>query len=92
MSSGSAWLARETDRITARAALRHGFETLDLPEIVAFTTAANARSRRVMERLGMRYSPDDDFEQTQLPEGHSLRPHVLYRMTQQRWRELPVAG
>jgi len=38
----------------ARAALAHGFEALGLEEIVSFTTVANARSRRVMEKLGMR--------------------------------------
>jgi ribosomal-protein-alanine N-acetyltransferase len=63
----------------ARAALAFGFERLALPEIVAFTTVTNVRSRRVMEKLGMRRSPDDDFSHPLLPEGHPLRPHVLYR-------------
>ena len=39
----------------ARAALAYGFERLDLKEIVAFTVPGNTRSRRVMEKLGMRY-------------------------------------
>ena len=64
----------------ARAALAYGFERLGLAEIVSFTTANNARSRRVMEKLGMRWSPDDDFLHPLLPEGHPLRPHVLYRL------------
>jgi RimJ/RimL family protein N-acetyltransferase len=64
----------------ARAALAFGFERLALPEIVAFTTVANVRSRRVMEKLGMRRSPGDDFSHPLLPEGHPLRPHVLYRI------------
>jgi RimJ/RimL family protein N-acetyltransferase len=41
----------------AAAALRDGFERLGLAEIVAFTVPANRRSRRVMERLGMRHDP-----------------------------------
>jgi ribosomal-protein-alanine N-acetyltransferase len=32
-----------------------------------------------MERLGMRYSPGDDFDHPMLPEGSPVRRHVLYR-------------
>lgn len=46
----------------ARAALAFGFETLALAEVVAFTVPANGPSRRVMERIGMTRSPDDDFD------------------------------
>jgi ribosomal-protein-alanine N-acetyltransferase len=63
----------------ARAALRHGFEVLRLDEIVSFTVAANMRSRRVMDRLGMTRDPGDDFDYPGLPEEHPLRRHVLYR-------------
>jgi len=54
----------------ARAAVRYGFETLGLQEIDSFTVPANARSRRVMEKLGMTYNPADEFEHPMLPEGH----------------------
>ncbi|HEX6754008.1 MAG TPA: GNAT family N-acetyltransferase [Solirubrobacterales bacterium] len=64
-----------------RAALNFGFKQVDLAEIVSFTTAANARSRSVMERLGMIHDPADDFEHPALPPGHPQRPHVLYRIT-----------
>lgn len=64
----------------ARLALRFGFETLKLSEIVSFTTVANRRSRAVMERIGMHRDPADDFDSPTLPEGHPLRPHVLYRL------------
>jgi RimJ/RimL family protein N-acetyltransferase len=63
----------------ARAALAFGFDKLQLNEIVAFTVPANVRSRRVMEKLGMSHNPADDFEHPNLPEGHPLRRHVLYR-------------
>ncbi|HEY7851574.1 MAG TPA: GNAT family N-acetyltransferase [Caulobacteraceae bacterium] len=69
----------------ARAALAFGFERLALPEIVAFTVPANARSRAVMERLGMTRDPADDFDHPRLAEGHPLRRHVLYRMARARW-------
>lgn len=63
----------------ARLALAYGFETLRLPEIVSFTAAINWRSRRLMERLGMRRTPADDFDHPALP-GHRLQRHVLYRL------------
>jgi len=64
----------------AKAVLTHGFDSLGLREIVSFTTVANAPSRRVMEKIGMTHSPDDDFAHPKLPEGHPQRPHVLYRI------------
>jgi len=64
----------------ASRALEFGFSRLGLGEIVAFTAATNLRSRRVMERLGMRRDPRDDFEHPLVPEGHPLRPHVLHRL------------
>jgi ribosomal-protein-alanine N-acetyltransferase len=64
----------------ARAVLAFGFERLALPQIVSFTTVANVRSRRVMEKIGMRRSPDDDFLHPKIAEGHPQRPHVLYRL------------
>lgn len=64
----------------AQAALADGFGRLQLDEIVSFTAAQNARSRRVMERLGMTHDPADDFDHPALVEGHPLRGHVLYRL------------
>jgi RimJ/RimL family protein N-acetyltransferase len=64
----------------ARAALRFGFESLQLEEIVSFTVPVNVRSRRVMERIGMTHSTKDDFEHPLLPAGHPLRLHMLYRL------------
>lgn len=64
----------------ARAALAAGFGGFGLGEIVAFTVPDNAPSRRVMQKIGMTHSPADDFEHPNLPEGHALRPHVLYRI------------
>ena len=65
----------------ARAALEYGFDQLGLPQIVAFTVAANVRSRRVMEKLGMTYNAADDFDHPRIAEGHPLRRHVLYRIS-----------
>jgi RimJ/RimL family protein N-acetyltransferase len=65
----------------ARLALAYGFGTVGLPEIVAFTALGNRRSRAVMERLGMRHDPADDFDHPRVPDGHPLKRHVLYRLT-----------
>ena len=63
----------------ARASLDYGFGELGLNEIVALTVPANWRSRRVMERLGMSRSAQDDFDHPRVPAG-PLRRHVLYRL------------
>jgi ribosomal-protein-alanine N-acetyltransferase len=47
---------------------------------VSFTAEGNARSRAVMERLGMHHDPREDFDHPRLAEGDPLRRHVLYRL------------
>jgi RimJ/RimL family protein N-acetyltransferase len=69
----------------AQAALRHGFDELDLTEIVSFTAAINQRSWRVMQRLGMQHYRAEDFDHPVLPAGDPLRRHVLYRLSRARW-------
>ena len=64
----------------ARAVVSHAFQEFKLSSLVSFTTAANLRSRRVMENIGMVHDPAADFEHPNLPAGHPLRPHVLYRI------------
>ncbi len=68
----------------ARAVLEFGFNRLGLNEIVSFTVPLNIRSRRVMERIGMQRDPADDFDHPNLPDGHPLRRHVLYRIARNR--------
>jgi RimJ/RimL family protein N-acetyltransferase len=63
----------------ARAVLRFAFDELGLEEVVSFTTVENARSRAVMERIGMTHDPADDFDHPGIPVGSPLRRHVLYR-------------
>jgi RimJ/RimL family protein N-acetyltransferase len=69
----------------ARAAMQCGFETLGFDEIVAMTVPANVRSLRVMHRLGMTSTASDDFDHPNLPPGHRLRRHVLYRLKRKDW-------
>jgi RimJ/RimL family protein N-acetyltransferase len=49
-------------------------------EIVSFTATTNTRSQAVMTRLGFERDAGSDFEHPNLPEGHTLRPHVVYRL------------
>ena len=65
----------------ARAAVSEAFDNLKLQELVSFTVTENFRSRRVMEKIGMRHDPADDFDHPSLPAGHPLRRHVLYRLS-----------
>jgi RimJ/RimL family protein N-acetyltransferase len=69
----------------ARAVLGHAFEALKLDELVSFTVPANRASRRVMEKLAMSHHPSEDFDHPNLPEGHPLRRHVLYRIHRSFW-------
>jgi RimJ/RimL family protein N-acetyltransferase len=72
----------------ARAALAVAFGPLGLDEVVSMTSVTNLNSRRVMEKLGMRRDPADDFEHPAIAEGHPLRPHVLYRLSATGWGDL----
>jgi RimJ/RimL family protein N-acetyltransferase len=64
----------------AAATLAYGFETLRLAEILAYTAAANERSRALMERLGMRRDPSEDFLHPALDPSTPLARHVVYRL------------
>ena len=65
----------------ARAALRFGFENLGLDDVVSFTSVGNAKSRRVMTKIGMTHRPDEDFDHPRLLKTSPLLRHVLYRIT-----------
>jgi RimJ/RimL family protein N-acetyltransferase len=70
----------------AAEALRFAFEVLGLAEVLSFTTVGNAKSRRVMEKLGLVHHPDEDFDHPRVPADSPIRPHVLYRITREAWR------
>lgn len=64
----------------ARATLDWIFAHLDDNAAWAITHTGNTRSRAVMDRLGMRYRPGDDFDHPRIAEGDPLRRHVTYRL------------
>ncbi len=63
----------------AQRCLEYAQEELCLDQIYSFTTVNNLPSERVMQRIGM--SKISTFEHPSLPEGHTLRPHVLYHIS-----------
>lgn len=65
----------------ARAAVRYGFETVGLDQIVAMCTPDNRASRGVMEKLGMTRDPADDFDHPKVEPDHPMRRCVLYRLS-----------
>ena len=68
----------------ATAALKFGFEKLNLPEIVAFASIHNYRSRAVMNRIGMSEDPET-FQHPALESGSYLSTHCLYRLNKCQW-------
>jgi ribosomal-protein-alanine N-acetyltransferase len=78
LASNVWWKGLATEGATAVA--RHSLENLGLEQIVSFTVPANQRSIRVMEKIGMTRDASGDFEHPNLPIGHPLRHHVLYRL------------
>lgn len=64
----------------AKASLDYAFNRLKLEEVIAFTPVENRRSRRVMEKLGMKHDLKDDFDHPKVPDASSLKRHVLYRI------------
>ena len=64
----------------ARATVEFCFNQLNLPEVVAITALGNQPSRHVMEKLGMTYRPDLDFNHPRMPAGHPHHRHALYQL------------
>ena len=81
-----AW-GRGVAQEAARIWLRFGFETLQLNEVVSFTSRINWRSEKVMQRLGMFRDASGDFDHPLIEDGHPLKPHVLYRLSKDQFRE-----
>jgi RimJ/RimL family protein N-acetyltransferase len=71
----------------ARAAIGFGFEHARIEEILSWTVPANERSQRVMARLGMKRTPELDFDHPRFLEDERLRRHIVYRLTREDWEE-----
>ena len=74
----------------ARHAWGHGFATeagraavdvarrIGAQSVWSFTSVGNERSQAVMRRLGLSFVRY--FDHPDIPDGHSMRPHVLYQL------------
>ena len=71
----------------ATAALAHAFDHVGPPrnEVVSFTTVLNAKSRRVMEKIGLREDPSREFDHPMTP-GWSGQRHVVYCIDRPTWK------
>jgi len=66
----------------ASALILHGFNDLDLEEIVAFAAKDNTASISLMQRLGLQAVPAMDFDMPGIGDEHShLRKHIFYHLS-----------
>ena len=70
------WWGRGLATEVSSAAFALAFESLELPNVVAFTMPSNLRSRRVMEKVGFTFERDIVWSEL---------PHVLYRLRREEW-------
>ena len=71
----------------ARATIAWLFANRADESLWAITTSENRRSRAVMERLGMRYRPELDFDHPRLAADNPLLRHVTNEMRRSDWAE-----
>lgn len=70
----------------SRALIEKGFTELGVEKIVADTLVANARSRRVMEALGMHREEEFEADEEEFPTwGEDQRRGVKYALTRAEW-------
>ncbi|MCK4707554.1 MAG: GNAT family N-acetyltransferase, partial [Gammaproteobacteria bacterium] len=68
----------------AKAVLRFSFVSLQLEEIISFTSIVNKDSIAVMERLGMK-NTERNFKHPEIPSEHKLSEQILYSINQENW-------
>ncbi|BDI59780.1 GNAT family N-acetyltransferase [Qipengyuania nanhaisediminis] len=85
------WLVRE-DRWrqglaeeAMRAVLDWAFGRVGAPHVVALTSAANAASWKLMQKLGMERREDLDFDDPAFPSEDN--PTIQYSLTAKQWKE-----
>ena len=70
----------------ATAVLEAAFTSFGITDVVSITSARNLRSQALMHRIGLTRDPADDFDHPNIPAGHVLRPHVMYRAEANTWQ------
>lgn len=70
----------------ALASLDYAFNQRGQEDVVSFAVKNNHRSSAVMERIGMVYNAERDFDHPKIPNTHpQLKRHVLYTINKQQW-------
>ncbi|HFS6879460.1 TPA: GNAT family N-acetyltransferase [Legionella pneumophila] len=64
----------------AKAVLDYAFNERMLDEVVSFTSVLNKPSIRIMQKIGLHTSSEDEFDNPKVPAGSPLVKHVLYRL------------
>lgn len=82
-----AWWGKGLATEAAGIALRHAFEHAGLQRVFAHTMFVNRRSRRVMEKIGMRHVRTF-FPEWDNPFPGSEQGEVEYAITRETWRDM----
>lgn len=72
----------------ARGVMKFVERQTDIKEVYAFTAKKNIPSINIMEKLGMEVVTE--FEHPSIMEGHSLKPHILYKVSTKKGRRLKM--
>ena len=72
----------------AKESLRYAFTTLNLNEVVSFTTLVNLRSQAVMQKIGMS-NTGSNFMHPDIEVTHPQCEHVLYKISKLEWEKMP---
>jgi Acetyltransferases, including N-acetylases of ribosomal proteins len=82
--------------LATEAALRlrdHAFDEIGVPVLYAVAMKDNEASLRVMQRIGMTYVEDGDFDHPFVPDHRpELKLHVTYRMRADDPRRIPTGA
>ena len=70
----------------AARVLTFAFDTLNLNEVISFTSVDNYPSRSVMERIGL-INTNQNFQHVDIPLEHKLAEHVLYKISKSEWED-----
>jgi RimJ/RimL family protein N-acetyltransferase len=77
----------------SKALIKKGFQELGATKIVATTMALNMRSRRVLEKLGLRFEEEFVYPEAPFP-GWQVEDcmEVKYGLTKERWNQQCLSG
>ena len=66
--------------------IKYVFEERDFDELYSFTSVVNARSERIMQKIGM-MNTYKNFFHPKISREHILCEHVLYKITRRQYEQ-----